>query len=140
MRESLYAYGQIEFHENRELVTMELDAYKRFLAGAQHLEQESAGIGQLQKQLEDLSKNKGWFQSMKDAAAFGQKVKEEYDRLLCDQSKSQEKDLNNAIAAIDEKLRKATAADRAPLTAEKAKLEAGLKEVQTRKQSLDKCK
>src|SRR5205814_2267617 len=109
------------------------------LATVQDLHQESATIEQLQKQLGDLAKPKGWFQSMKDMAAFGQKVKAEYDRLLCEESKSEEKELKTAIADIDGKL-KAAGADTVSLNAEKTQLQVRLGQAQARKQGLDGCK
>ncbi len=140
-REALGAFAEREFGKNRDMVTRDLDSYRRFLVGTQDLQQEAADVGQLEKQFTDLSKKSGTVDQIKRLAAFGQDVKSKYDKLLCDGSKSEQKDLQDNIAALDKKIADAGTkeSDKPNLTAEKAKAQAALQQVNDRLKSLSSC-
>ncbi|MBL0161560.1 MAG: hypothetical protein IPP47_31490 [Bryobacterales bacterium] len=127
LRQMLLEYGQIEFSENEKMLTAELEAHNQSLAGVSDLERDATAIRQLRKQLEDLSKGKNVARQIRDAAAFGQQVHREYNRLRCEGAKGQEKDLNEAIGAIKKKLD--AASDDAALKTTQNKLEAALSAV-----------
>jgi hypothetical protein len=134
LREALGDFADREFEKNREMVTRDLDSYRRFLLGTQDLARESADVSQLETQFSDLSRKSGAVDQIKRLAAFGQDVKDKYGKLLCDGSKAEQKDLQDNIAALDKKLTDpgTSASDKPALTAEKTKAQGALQLVNNR--------
>ncbi len=139
LREALEPYAATESAKNREMVTRDLDAYRRFLTGIQDLEKEAADISQLQKQFVNLSKKSGSLDQIKQLAAFGQDVHGKYEQMLCDGSKSEQTDLQSNLTALDTKIAAASDTDKPALEAAKAKVNADLSKVNARISQLSGC-
>jgi hypothetical protein len=133
-RETLDAFAEEEFAKNRDIVTRDLESYRRFLAGTQELRQQAAEISQLEKQFTDLSKKAGPLDEIQRLAAFRGEVKSRLDKLICDESKTEQKDLQDNIVAANKKLNDSATPDseKLLLAADKARAEAALSQVKSR--------
>ena len=104
LRDTLMRYARHDFEVNRTSVSQELDGYKRFMAGLQDLDQESANLRILAKLLSDLSEKKGAIDRVKEATQFGQAVQDNFTKLQCAALTAEEKDLAAVLAGFDAKL------------------------------------
>ena len=104
LRDTLMRYARHDFETNRTSVSQQLDSYKRFMAGLQDLDQESANLRILAKLLSDLSEKKGAIDRVKEARRFGQAVQDNFTKLQCAGLTAEEKDLAAVLAGFDAKL------------------------------------
>lgn len=141
LRGVMLDYAEHEYATNKQVVTAELDGYKRFLAGIQDLQQESINIAQLRKLLEDLSVKKAAWTHMKEVVSFGQSVKDNFDKLQCDAAKADVTRLTHEISGFDEKIKAAqTDKDRQTLEDAKKSSSDDLKKAQEKMTTLSECK
>ncbi len=115
LRDALMRYARHDFETNRTSVSQELDSYKRFMAGLQDLDQESANIRILAKLLTDLSEKKGSIDRVKEARQFGQAVQANVTTLQCAGLSAEETDLTAVVKGLADKLATAEKEDLKPL-------------------------
>lgn len=141
LKQALADYANLEFAANKQTITAEMDSYKRFLVGIQGLQQESDNINQFKTLLEDLSKKKTGMTSMKEAIAFGQTVKDSYNKLQCEAVKAEITTLTADSTAAATKLSAAkTEADKQSLTADNEAAKKKLDNAKLRQGKIDGCK
>lgn len=104
LRDRLMVYARRDFENSKASMTAELDAYKKFLAGLQSLDQDAANVTSLVKLLTDLSEKRSPVSRLKEAVKFGEAVKDNVNKLQCAALTSQETDIKGVIAELTKKL------------------------------------